>query len=71
MTNQNIPEKLNLWDRMFNRYRKVIVSEHVEKWHKTTLEGYPVPGTDFTRNFVKYRIIDRLTGSEKLVKEYI
>lgn len=69
MSKNNI-EKLNLWDRIFNRYHKVIVQEGDETWHKTAY-GYHVSGSEFSRYYVKYKIIDRVTGSERIEKEYL
>ena len=69
------PEKLNLWDRFFNRYRKVIVEEGVEDWVKTKWfkfwDGLRKIETPISRKFVKYKIIDRLTGSEEIKLEYL
>ncbi len=64
MTHQS--EKLNLWDRIFNRYRKEVVD-------RGTISLYS--GDDTSRlpikikHWVEYRIIDRLTGSETLRRE--
>ena len=58
------PEKLSLWDRMFNRERREIMEEGKEAWVKITLAG----SHDITRSFVKYKIIDRVTGSETIEK---
>lgn len=68
------PENLNLWDRLFNRYRKEIIKEGSEQWF-----SYPSHVTwvteemkiKYLRQFVKYRIIDRVTGSETIKKEYL
>lgn len=69
------PEKLNLWDRFFNRYRKVIVEEGEEEWVKTrwftAWDGPRKVETPISRNFVKYKIIDRLTGSEEIKLDYL
>ena len=58
-----MPEKLNLWDRIFNRYRYEILSN-------TEIEVF---GEDWdVRPFrrdqrIIYLRIDRLTGSEKII----
>lgn len=69
------PEKLNLWDRFFNRYRKVIVEEGTEDWVRTkwfkSWDGLRKIETPISRTFVKYKIIDRLTGSEEIELEYL
>jgi hypothetical protein len=66
------PEKLNLWDRFFNRYRKEIVEQGRESWFRYNpyipLDQYKIP---YERNFVKYKIIDRITGSESIEMEYL
>lgn len=59
------PEKLSLWDRFFNRYKKIIKKEGSETWE------YYYSGIEFKRCFVEYLIIDRLTGSETIEKEYL
>lgn len=70
-------EKLNLWDRLFNRYRKEIVEQGEENWDKFYGRSYyycagqKIPNSTYVRNFVVYKIIDRLTGSEELQKVYL
>lgn len=68
------PEKLNLWDRFFNRYRKEIVSEGREEWkrHYCLITHIMLDKPVFyNRNFVKYKKIDRLTGSETIEIQYL
>ncbi len=74
------PEKLNLWDRIFNRYRKEVVERGKEKWFRNYTLSYDnhvfglfgkVPDSDYTREFVIYKIIDRITGSETIEKKYL
>lgn len=64
------PEKISVWDRWFNRYRREIVEEGTELWvkrpHDCDLLKY-----EYQRQFVKYKIIDRVTGSERIEKEYL
>lgn len=66
-------EKLNLWDRIFNRYKKVIIEEGKETWNKyyTNYYGESVIDYSYDKFFVKYKIIDRITGSEEIEKEYL
>lgn len=70
-------ENLNWFDRFFNRYRKEIIEEGVETWFKlypsyySSVVGQKIPNSEYERCFVKYKIIDRLTGSEKIEKEYL
>lgn len=67
------PEKLSWWDRWFNRYRKEVVEEGVETW--TRYNRYMPWNKDlqqsFQRRFVKYKTIDRVTGSETISIEYL
>lgn len=63
------PEKLGLWDRFFNRYRREIIEEIHEPWYRTYV-GYRIPNSEFTRSGVKYRVIDRVTGSETIEVSY-
>lgn len=67
-------EKLSLWDRFFNRYKKVIVQEGTEGW--TSRRRCPYTDVvyeqyDYSRRFVKYKIVDRVTGSETIKIEYL
>ena len=71
-------EKIGLWDRFFNRYRKEVIKQGVETWHKSygagaypAIMGQAIPNSGFDRDFVIYRIIDRVTGSEEIKKEYL
>lgn len=63
-----IPEKLNLWDRIFNRYRKEVMEEGNESWTAYRQFGGNVR---YGRDYVKYKIVDRLTGSVTIKKEYL
>lgn len=70
---KHTPESLNLWDRFFNRYRKEVIRQGKELWYSYQF-GYfqsyqgKIP---YHRDFVEYRIIDRVTGSETIKKEYL
>lgn len=65
----SIPEKLNLWDRLFNRYRREIIERGSSQWIFTHLSsGRAIPNT---RHWVEYRVIDRLTGSETIERDYL
>lgn len=67
------PEKLNLWDRFFNRYRREFLARGNETWQRTpTYNGLAVGDTrEYSRDWVEYRKIDRLTGSETIEREYL
>jgi hypothetical protein len=63
------PEKLNLWDRLFNRYRKEVKEQGKENWtcyHDTGVENFK-----YMRSYVEYYTIDRLTGSYTIQREYL
>lgn len=64
------PEKLNLWDRVFNRYRKEVIEETTEIWHET-YKSKKLVGSEYKRRIIKYRVIDRVTGSETITREYL
>lgn len=66
----NNSEKLNLWDRFFNRYRQEIIEEGKETWFHH-LDGVKLPYSEYTRSFVKYKITDRLTGSVTIKKVFL
>ncbi len=75
------PEKIGIWDRFFNRKRKEIVEQGKESWQKIysnsnlnialNQAGKAVPDSSYERCFVIYKIIDRVTGSETIEKEYL
>jgi len=71
------PEKLNLFDRFFNRYKKEIIERKCEIWCQKyegsyfPLAGKNIEGSDYKREVVIYKIIDRLTGSETIEKKYL
>lgn len=64
------PEKLNLWDRLFNRYRKEIITEGEETWFNRC-GNIRVPNSEYQRRYVKYKSIDRVTGSETIEIQYL
>lgn len=58
---------------MFNRYRRVIHDRGTESWSKHySMQGVQIADPIYyDRNFIEYRIIDRLTGSERIEREYL
>lgn len=64
------PEHLNLWDRVFNRYRRIIHDRGEEGWVLRSSAGFLLPD-EYRRDWVEYKVIDRLTGSEHIEREYI
>ena len=67
------PEKLSLWDRLFNRYRREVHGRGQEKWGSTpTCNGLPIgePRLYF-RDWVEHRTVDRLTGSYTIKRDYL
>ena len=65
------PEKLSIWDRLFNRYKKTIHKKGSDKWFRTNSLGYRIEGSDYSRDYVEYLITDRFTGSETIKREYL
>lgn len=64
------PEKLNLWDRIFNRYKTIPIENGNETW---THHPYGIKSSfdyDYDRHFTIYHKIDRLTGGYTIVKAY-
>lgn len=66
----SVPEKLNLWDRIFNRYRKTVHSRGNEEWHRYR-DKYDHDPVKYSRAYVEYLVVDRLTGSEEIQKVYL
>lgn len=65
-------EKLSLWDRIFNRYRKTIRKQGSETWTNRNYHyGIEMDKYEYTRNYVEYTVTDRVTGSETIEKEYL
>ena len=64
------PERLTLWDRFFNRRRREIMEEIEETWYQT-YEGKKLQGSEYIRKKVKYKVIDRVTGSETIEYRYV
>lgn len=62
----HIPEQLSLWDRWFNRYRREVVERKT-----VTYGAFGTEVFDRQREVVIYRIVDRLTGSETIEREYL
>ena len=62
------PEKLSLWDRLFNRYRKTIHARGTQlfgRFYGTAKIA------EYEKAYVEYLVVDRLTGSETIKKEYL
>lgn len=64
------PEQLSLWDRWFNRYRETPYKRGSEQWCQR-LEDVKIPGTEYDREYVIYKVVDRLTGSVRLQKRFL
>lgn len=68
----NNTEKLNLWDRFFNRHRKEIHNRGEEIWNRSrTLHGVEISSNQYTRCWIEYKVFDRVTGSVTIEKEYL
>jgi hypothetical protein len=67
---QHAPENLNLWDRLFNRYRRVLLDRGAVQ-RSSYRDDVKIPGSEFISQWVEYTVIDRLTGSETIEREYL
>lgn len=69
------PEKLNLWDRFFNRYSKELIGIRNERrWEGAYYDVYVSEYHNEGYYWLKYGIFkktDRLTGSTTIVEERI
>ncbi len=65
------PEKLGLYDRFFNRYRRIPIEKGSENWRKRHSYYWCEWFTKYARDFIVYEIVDRLTGSVKIEKVYL
>ena len=65
------PEKLNLWNRFYNRYKTIPVEEGKENWTKIRYDLWNHPPFRYSRTFIKYHNIDRLTGSYEVFIKYL
>ena len=64
----NQPEKLNLWDRLFNRYRRSVIGRG-QSVYKIVERG---PYKDsYVAHWVDYHVIDRLTGGEFIKRKWL
>lgn len=66
-----LPEKLNLYDRFFNRYRKIPIEEGCETWERLERDAWYQWVREYRRDFIVYEIVDRLTGSVEIKKVYL
>jgi hypothetical protein len=65
-------EKLGIWDRIFNRYKVVLVETSSERWYKWTRPGWEYIKESFCRDYALYHKVDRLTGNVvKMWKDYL
>ena len=75
------PEKLNWWNRIFNRTTRTVSARGTSQWVRRYpntqlfqiqgLAGQKIPNSQYTRNWVDYLVVDRLTGSETIEREYL
>lgn len=63
-------EKLSIWDRWFNRYKKTIYNQGKEPWARTNIRTGNVVNY-YSRNYVEYIITDRITGSQTIERKYL
>lgn len=64
------PENLNFWNRIFNRYKRIAVKEGSEDWYKQ-YTPFRADRIIYSRDYVIYHNIDRLTGGFTVKKEYL
>lgn len=64
------PEKLNLWDRLFNRYKTIPIENGKELFTYYPFKMKSSFDYDFERDFTIYHKIDRLTGGYEIIKKY-
>lgn len=64
------PEKLNLWDRLFNRYKTIPIENGTELYRYYPFGMKPSFDYYFERDFTIYHKIDRLTGGYEIIKKY-
>jgi hypothetical protein len=65
-------EKLNLWDRIFNRYKTVLVKTFNERWVSWEKVGWYTEKIPYGRDVALYHKVDRLTGNVvKIWKDYL
>ncbi len=64
------PEKLSIWDRWFNRYKKTFHTRGEEPWTRTNIRTGNVV-QHFKRDYVEYLITDRITGSQTIERKYL
>lgn len=71
-------EKLNLWDRFFNRYKTEIEWQGFRRF--VNMYGYfdtgllansKIPNSEHDRYVIRYKKIDRLTGSETIFEKVL
>jgi len=63
------PEKLNLWDRIFNRYKEIPIEMGNSSWSRA-IDGVILENTKYVRTFVVYHIVGPLTGGYTIDKRY-
>ena len=72
MNEKYAPEKLNLWDRFFNRYKRIPVREFTENWVRFYPGTYlEIPNSNYIRRVNVYHSVDRLTGGYEIFREYL
>ena len=65
-------EKLNVWDRIFNRYKVVLVETSNEKWFYLHRFDWHHEKSYYNREYALYHKVDRLTGNVvKVWKDYL
>lgn len=63
--------KLSLWDRLFNRYTRTVIARGQNTYYYADHRGNRVPSTEHIREWVEYKVVDRVTGSERIERKFI
>lgn len=65
-------EKLNILDRVFNRYKIVLVETGNETWCRWNRENWTHFKEHYNRDYALFHKVDRLTGNVvKVWKDYL
>lgn len=60
-----------LYEFLFNRWTYSILEQGKEKWYKSTSSGIKIPNSEYTRNYIIYKKVNKFDKSVKYEKKYI
>ncbi len=63
-------ELYRIYEFFFKRWKEEILEQGSEPWFRS-INGRRIPSSEYSRNYVVYKLTNKFDSSEKIRKEYL